>query len=569
MTTELGNRHLLAGDLLERALIVAAGALGLAQAWVGRYSMNPDGVSYLDVGDSFFRHEWSNAVSAWWSPLYPWTLGVVVGIAKPSPRWEFPLVQLVNFGFFLFALLAFRFLLHQLLTFRREQIQRAGTVDTDALPDWAALILGYAIFLWTALEGETIYDVSPDLAVMGCICFIAGMLLVVRHSPTLRNAAVFGAALGLGYWTKTVLFPLGCGTLVAAYWWRRSEPKWPACILLAGVVFSLISMPLIFLISQQKGRLTIGDSGKLNYAWYVSPRTFWRNWQGDEPESGVPLHPTRRLLRQPPTFEFGRPVAGTYPPWTDPSYWNDGLTGHFRLRSQIEVLSGTVPSELRLLLRAQPALVAGVLVFALFSGRIWWANMIELWPLTAISLAGMAVYLPLVENDRYLGGFLLLFYLVLVNATEVPTKDQRKAAYVALAVSIAMVLGTTDYMVRIITNHLAIPGSGPSSAFQDVVAAEQLWKLGARPDDKVAIIGDGTDAFWARLAKLRIVAEIMDANHGSREFWSASESKQQEVYAVFARAGAKLVVTTCPACPPGAPQGWVSIEGTPYCMRPL
>ena len=54
-------------------------ALGLLHAWMGRYSMNPDGMSYLDVGDSFFRRDWANAVNAWWSPLYPWTLGLVVG----------------------------------------------------------------------------------------------------------------------------------------------------------------------------------------------------------------------------------------------------------------------------------------------------------------------------------------------------------------------------------------------------------------------------------------------------------------------------------------------------------
>ena len=43
-------------------------ALGLLHAWMGRYSMNPDGMSYLDVGDSFFRRDWANAVNAWWSP---------------------------------------------------------------------------------------------------------------------------------------------------------------------------------------------------------------------------------------------------------------------------------------------------------------------------------------------------------------------------------------------------------------------------------------------------------------------------------------------------------------------
>ena len=123
--------------------------------------------------------------------------------------------------------------------------------------------------------------------------------------------------------------------------------------------------PLILLLSHQKGRFTFGDSGSMNYAWYVSPRTFTRNWQGEVPGSGTPVHPTRQLLRAPSLFEFDGPVVGTYPPWTDPSYWNEGLRWHFKFKPQLEVLTVTVPSEARLLIRTRPELVAGVVVLAL------------------------------------------------------------------------------------------------------------------------------------------------------------------------------------------------------------
>ena len=49
---------------IERILLFATLALGALHAWFGRYSMNPDGISYLDVGDSFFRRDWANAVNA-------------------------------------------------------------------------------------------------------------------------------------------------------------------------------------------------------------------------------------------------------------------------------------------------------------------------------------------------------------------------------------------------------------------------------------------------------------------------------------------------------------------------
>jgi hypothetical protein len=35
-----------------------------------------------------------------------------------------------------------------------------------------------------------------------------------------------------------------------------------------------------------------------------------------------------------------------------------------------------------------------------------------------------------------------------------------------------------------------------------------LWQLGIRPGDTVAVIGYGFESFWARLAKVKIVAEM-------------------------------------------------------------
>ena len=554
---------------LERILLFVSLALGLVHAWLGRYAMNVDGMSYLDVGDSFFRRDWANAVNAWWSPLYPWTLGIVLGLTKPSARWEFPLVHLINFGVFVAALFAFRFLLHAFLAFGSERTSKTTPNDGQALPEWALVLLAYPIFWWIALEGETLYQVSPDLAVMGYVCLATGMLLHLRRDDALWKFAAFGLVLGIGYWTKTVLFPLGLVTLAIAYWWRRSSPGWGRGMVAAGLVFLCASAPWIFLLSHQKGRFTFGDSGKINYAWYVSPRTFTRNWHGEVPGSGTPVHPTRQLLRHPPLFEFDGPVIGTYPPWTDPSYWNEGLQWHFKLKPQMEVIAGTVPSEARLLLRARPELVAGVIILALLSGQLWLAGVRELWPFMAMSVIGMGIYLPILENDRYLGGSVLVLFLTLIAAVRLRPDVQKGGGYVAFTVFLVMALGTADYTVRVVMNHMAIPGTGPNSAWQEVVAAEQLQRMGAQPGDKVAVIADGTGAFWAHLAKLRIVAEIMDTNQNSQEFWEAPEEVRQQVYDIFARTHAKLVVTECPPCPPITPTGWQKIPETPYCVRPL
>jgi hypothetical protein len=99
--------------------------------------------------------------------------------------------------------------------------------------------------------------------VVACICLAAGM----RPEDPSRKFALFGLILGIGYWTRSILFPLGFVILSAGYWWKRSAPGWWRGMVVAGLVFLCTSAPLISLLSKEKGRFTFGDSGRVNYAW--------------------------------------------------------------------------------------------------------------------------------------------------------------------------------------------------------------------------------------------------------------------------------------------------------------
>ena len=239
LTTVLRMRRSLPDKMpVERVLICATVALGLVHAWAGRYSMDPDGISYLDIGSALVRRDWTNALNAWWGPLYGWVIGVVIGIVKPSPKWEFPLVHVVNFSVFLLALAAFRFLLHSLVMWRKHR-----TLDSEIelsvveLPGWALVILGYGLFLWVSLEVETVYEISPDLAVMACVSLAAGMVLRLRISPAFWKFVLFGLVLGLGYWVKAILFPLDFASLTSAYLWNRSSRSWRRGIAVSSLAF--------------------------------------------------------------------------------------------------------------------------------------------------------------------------------------------------------------------------------------------------------------------------------------------------------------------------------------------
>src|ERR1039458_10094234 len=53
--------------------------------WANRHSMNPDGLSYLDMASRSLRDGPQNLVNGYWSPLYPALIGLGLFVLRPSP----------------------------------------------------------------------------------------------------------------------------------------------------------------------------------------------------------------------------------------------------------------------------------------------------------------------------------------------------------------------------------------------------------------------------------------------------------------------------------------------------
>lgn len=77
--------------------ILIAIFLGLLQAAVGRHYVNPDGVSYLDMSDPYWRGDWKMALNSYWSPLYSILIGILLNLLSIPTYWEAAAVHLVNF----------------------------------------------------------------------------------------------------------------------------------------------------------------------------------------------------------------------------------------------------------------------------------------------------------------------------------------------------------------------------------------------------------------------------------------------------------------------------------------
>jgi hypothetical protein len=93
-----------------------------------------------------------------------------------------------------------------------------------------------------------------------------------------------------------------------------------------------------------------------------------------------------------------------------------------------------------------------------------------------------------------------------------------------------------------------------------------LHGLGIQPGDKVAVIGYGFDSFWARLARVQIVAEMLGAE--ADPFWLGDPALQSDVLQAFATAEARAVVAE--RVPSYADlSGWHRVGDSDYYVRIL
>ena len=528
--------------------------------------MTADGISYQDMADAILRGDWRLSINGHWSPLYPWLLAAARRLLKPDAYGMFSVTHLVNFLAFCALFGSFQFLWRQL----RDYEAALGTEDSRdcwvALPRGFHLALVYSLFIWLALRLIPVALVTPDMCMAVFVLLACGFLLRVRMGRGgWTSFVLLGLALGFGYLAKAPIFPLALVFLATSLFAAPSLPKAVRRVLVASVVFLAVSAPLIVALSVKEGRPSFGDSARLNYACHING-VAWVHWQGDSPPGvGLPKHPTRKVFPDPAVYEFAAPIQGTYPPWFDPAYWNEGLEPHFEVRNQLRILEHNARIYLELFLKG--GLTPMVLIFFALvkhSERRWWLGQIgKTWFLLVPALAGMAMFAPVHVEMRYIGSFVVVFWVTLLAAIRLPDSPQvARLARVLTAIPIvsllAIALLSTAHYLRADVRQV-------DETNQRV--AQWLSRNGTRPGDWVALIGFGREAYWARLAGLRIVAEMPIEN--SARFWGADSALRSQVTGAFARTGAKILVAE--KVPPSAPlAGWTRIDQTnyyAYCLQ--
>jgi hypothetical protein len=563
------------------------------------YQIDGDAVAYMDIGDLIRAHNWHAVINGYWNPLYPSLLAIGHTLFHATRYTELRAYYMVSFGIFLLEMLAIVSFTDALVKLRelRETAASTTTKLSFLLDRYTLRYLGIAILVISTQRELSLGKIRPDALLQAFLLFAVAALL--RHLATsqLRYAALMGAALGLAYLTKSFafVFTLLCILVLVAFrlFWQRQRPaRIAAAAVLVAICFSIVAGPYIAALSKQKGRFDFGDSGNLNYVWFVGG-TEKMHLQQDEPQlfgaADVHLkHPEKQLLKTPPIFSYKQLPYGTYPDWFDTSFFNERIKAHMNPHLQIIVIGQCIVRILRymsnhpeawllliLLLIAGARLRLGVLPP---SNTFWLAPFL-------LGIATLCIYGIVNVEDRYLSASFSLILLPLFAAARISpaTEDNathitvtRTAAAAAVALLALLAVGESARTVGQLRRDLVFAQSPAGWYDRDTFrAAKALNALGVGPGDTIACIGTRAclyDHYWARLAGVRILTEIYEPDPPLYPYLAAIPNRDQ-VYNIVSSEGAKVLVGYFdPGLMTGTSPvsaGWRELDGTPFYALPL
>ena len=556
------------------------------------YQIDGDAVSYMDIADLIRAHNWHGVINGYWNPLYPAALAFGHTLFHSTRYNELHAYYMVNFGIFLLEMLAI-IAFTDSLTQLRELREAATSVATSFLLDRYTLrYLGVALLVISTQRELSMGKVRPDALLQAFLLLALAALLKHLTTSHLRYSALMGASLGLAYLTKSFafLFTFLCIlalVLFRAFWQRHSAVRIATAAALALVCFSFVAGPFLAALSKQKGRFDFGDSGSLNYAWFISG-TEKMHLQANQTSlfgaSEVHLkHPEKQLLDSPGIFSYRQLPYGTYPDWFDNSFWNDQVKAHMNPRREIAIIGQCIVRIIRYVANHPEAWLL-LLVLLLMGGRphLDWrtsANAFWLVPfLLGVSVLG--IYGIVTIEDRYITVGILAILLPLFASMQLSSKVQveptRTAASAVVVLLALLTIGESARTVGELRRQLPFAGLPTGWYSRDIFgAAHALNDLGVGPGDTVACIGTMAclhDPYWARLAGVRVLTEIYEPKVPLYPSFAAMPNRAEAID-IVRRQGDKVLVAYFP---PGlmtgtdpVSLGWHELASSPFYALPL
>lgn len=521
-----------------------------------RHEVISDGVSYLEIAMAYVSGDWSQALNAYWSPLLSWLIAIVNVLLKPSPYWQVATLHLVLFLSYVASLFAFEFFTKELI------LSQSSDEDAKPMPKITIYVAGYCSMLFAGLSMVGTWFCSPDMMALALTLFLTGAVLRIRRTGGSNTLfLLFGIACALSYFARTAfIVPIAIYVaVVLLILYRQHRPLLrPGLLIIATIV--LLAAPFITAISRKEGRFTIGDAGKLNYSWEVDGAHRWIHWQGEPGDIGTPEHPTTLVISSPKTFIFPQPAEGSYAPWLDPSYWYAGVKPKLKLKAQAWLLIVNLSVLGNVMVRS-PLLLPVCLLVALTSFRLWWRHFLDLWVILLPIFAGVGLYSLVYIERRYIASNLLIIWMAMLVCVRINKYWLRTSAPIAIACCALLFAGAYvgSRLVYPVKEALYDLVHGREKLWNvNYLLAQQAFVMGLCPGDKIGYVGPAMNAEWARLARVRIVAEVpllysrnrrflnnlhIDDPSQIEQFFQLDDAGREPVLQAMRATGAQMAVT--------------------------
>jgi hypothetical protein len=528
--------------------------MGARCAFAGRdLPVGADGLAYLDVARAYVRHDWHTAVNGYWGPLYAWLLAIAMRFLHPGIRAEFALARALNFVLFATALYAFSKFWRAVAEWSKPIDDHETSIPVASPLAW--ILLGYLFFIVNFAWSVDV--VNPDILVAAIVFAIATLLFKLhdRREHGLGPYAWLGLLLAIGYYAKAILlyFALFVLAAIVIQGFRSRSLLRP---LAAILVFVVLVSPFVVIVSRALGHFTAGDSGRLNYAWFVNgPET--KTWMSDSSGAPVPFYPGAIALDSPRVFRLPSIDGITYAPWYDAARFDKRSHPAVDLRGQLRQLAINLRYVREQLFGAGAALSVPLLILVWYGPRASLRNFASTWFCTLPAFAVIGMYLLVHLVPRFVLGFSLLLWGAAWASVSVPPGLQLLARRALLAGILVFAAYTMPGLLHYVVSQRT------ESTARDMTIAEAIPQYGISPGQAVASIGNGQEAYWAYLARVSVVAELWSIN--SAPFWSGTPAVQQAVLRSMADSGAKAVVwrrDSDQLCPPQ----WQSLPEHSGCM---
>jgi hypothetical protein len=258
------------------------------------------------------------------------------------------------------------------------------------------------------------------------------------------------------------------------------------------------------------------------------------------------------LFDRPTVLGFDGPIPGTYPLWRDPAYWLSGIKPKFNLKQDFFVLLKNLRSGYYSpYLHDYSGLVAGMLCGLWLSlkrvpDRLWKAASRVAVPLVWAS-AGFMIYALLNVEQRYIGGFFLVFFVCAYSAVWLPPRasgeppGHRASSLVLATVALSVLLPVVSSLPRWTARFASdVVRARFFASYDDLHAAEALDRMGLRPGDKLASVGAPFQEYFLRVGRFRCVAEV--PNDQVNLFWQLDADGRAQLFKQLSAAGIKAIV---------------------------